>query len=187
MGGGGQLERKEARGSVQTVLGLIAPEALGATLMHEHIFVDLVSPRAAASIEPESEIALENVFAINYGRVKHNGKFRLDSAEVGISEVNAMKAAGGRAIVELTCGGIKPNPSGLVAVSKATGVHIIMGAGWYRETFFPAELQRRSTRDLANEIPNLFVIGLLVGRGGVAHIAPYVVAREKPEAISSPS
>ena len=50
------MDRTDLRGSVQTVLGPIAPETLGATLMHEHIFVDLVSPGAAAGMEPEREI-----------------------------------------------------------------------------------------------------------------------------------
>lgn len=137
------MDPRDRRNSVQTVLGLIVPETLGATLMHEHIFVDLVSPREAARSDPETEITLETVFAINYGRCKHNGKFRLDSTDVGIAEVNAMKAAGGSAIVDLTCGGIKPNPDGLVEVSKATGVHIVMGCGYYVEEYqSPATLTK---------------------------------------------
>ena len=153
------MDRTDLRGSVQTVLGPIAPETLGATLMHEHIFVDLVSPRAVAGIEPEREITLETVFAINYGRLKHNGKFRLDSAPVAISEVNAMKAAGGSAMVELTCGGIKPNPDGLVEVSRATGVHIVMGCGYYTEEFQSPSTFRKTVDEFAQAITSQVLEG----------------------------
>ena len=146
------MDRKHPPGRVQTVLGPIAPEALGATLMHEHIFVDLVSPHRAARNELESEITLETAFAINYGRVKHNGKFRLDRADVGISEVSAMKAAGGRAMVDLTCGGIKPNPDGLVEVAKATGVHIVMGCGYYVEEYQSPATFKKTVDEFAQEI-----------------------------------
>ena len=36
--------RAELRGKVQTVLGLVEPERLGPTLMHEHLLLDLVRP-----------------------------------------------------------------------------------------------------------------------------------------------
>ncbi len=146
------MDRNALRGKVQTVLGPIAPETLGATLMHEHIFIDLVSPKRSARNEPETEITLETVFAINYGRVKNNNKFRLESVVVGISEVSAMKAAGGQAMVDLTCGGIKPNPEGLVEVAKATGVHIVMGCGYYVEEFQSSAAFKKTVDQLAEEI-----------------------------------
>ena len=42
------MNRGELRGTVQTVSGLIAPEALGATLMHEHVLCDITPPSVAA-------------------------------------------------------------------------------------------------------------------------------------------
>src|SRR5579862_1805298 len=98
-----RLDRQDLRGKVQTVRGPIAPEALGATLMHEHVLCDITPPAMAARNEPAPEITLETVWAINYGQVKSARKYKLDRVDVAIDEVARMTAAGGRSIVELTC------------------------------------------------------------------------------------
>jgi len=63
------IDRASLRGKVQTVSGVIAPEALAATLMHEHVLCDITPPSLAALNDPGPEITLENVYAINYGKV----------------------------------------------------------------------------------------------------------------------
>lgn len=35
------MDRNELKGHVQTVRGLVAPEQLGPTMMHEHLLIDL--------------------------------------------------------------------------------------------------------------------------------------------------
>ena len=42
----------------------------------------------------------------------------------------------------------------LVGLSEATGLHVVMGAGWYRDAYYPAEalIDRRSVDSLADEI-----------------------------------
>src|SRR5438552_16796486 len=112
------LGKESPRGRVQTVRGLIAPETLAATLMHEHVLCDITPPALAALNDPGPEITLENVYAINYGKVKHATKYRLDLLDTAVSEVATMVEAGGRSIVELTCGGLKPGPIGLAAVAS---------------------------------------------------------------------
>jgi phosphotriesterase-related protein len=46
-----------------------------------------------------------------------------------------MVAAGGRTVVELTCGGLKPRPESLADIYRATGAHIVMGCGHYVHDF----------------------------------------------------
>ena len=76
------MDRNTLRGKVQTVLGPMASELLGPTLMHEHLIVDLVSPmRACCTHQMDEEITLETRWKINYGRVRHDGRFRLDEVE----------------------------------------------------------------------------------------------------------
>ena len=41
------MTRAELKGKIQTVLGPIAPEALGRTLMHEHVLSDIRPPARA--------------------------------------------------------------------------------------------------------------------------------------------
>jgi predicted metal-dependent phosphotriesterase family hydrolase len=59
----------------------------------------------------------------------------LDDEEVLTAEVMKYRAAGGGTICDPTNGGIGRNLDGLARISKATGVNIVMGAGWYRERF----------------------------------------------------
>ena len=68
-----RIERETLRGKVQTVRGPIAPEMLAATLMHEHVLCDITPPSLAALNDPGPEITLENVWAINYGKVIWTG------------------------------------------------------------------------------------------------------------------
>src|SRR5258707_14884418 len=119
------------RGKVQTVRGLIAPETLAATLMHEHVLCDITPPSLAALNDPGPEITLENVWAINYGKVRHATKYRLDLIDIAVQEVETMVAAGGSSVVELTCGGLKPDPAGLPEVSAPIGGNTVMGCRYY--------------------------------------------------------
>jgi phosphotriesterase-related protein len=80
------------------------------------------------------------------------GNYLLDSVELAISEVSKMREAGGAAIVELSCGGLNPDPSGLKTVSEATGVHIVMGCGHYVEEYQPAINGTRDMDDFAGEM-----------------------------------
>src|SRR5207302_644487 len=78
---------------------------------------DITPPALAALNDPGPEITLENVWAINYGRVRHATKYRLDLIDIAVHEVEQMVAAGGSTVVELTCGGLKPEPAALADVS----------------------------------------------------------------------
>lgn len=148
------LNRTALKGKAQTVLGPIEPTTLGSTLMHEHVLCDITPPAQAAQMQNQSEpdITLENVWEINYGRVKHAGKYRLDKHEVALHEVAKMKAAGGQSIVELTCGGLKPDPEGLAAIARQTDVNIIMGCGYYVEEYQDPRNAERSVEDFAEEM-----------------------------------
>jgi phosphotriesterase-related protein len=147
-----RIDRDSLRGKVQTVGGVIAPEALAATLMHEHVLCDITPPSLAALNDPGPEITLENVYAINYGKVKHATKYRLDLLETAVAEVEKMVEAGGRSIVELTCGGLKPDPVGLAAVAARTGANIVMGCGYYVEEYQDPRNAERSVDDFAAEM-----------------------------------
>src|ERR1041384_3535689 len=119
--------RQELLGKIQTVLGPIAPDALGRTLLHE--LGDIRAPQSRADNDLGPEITLENVWQLNYGRgVKRAGrKYMLDLEDIATREVAMMKHQGGDAIVELTCGGLSPDPEGLKRIAAGTGVHLIMG------------------------------------------------------------
>ena len=146
------MNRRDLVGKIQTVLGPIAPESLGPTLMHEHLLCDVTPPRLAAMNVPWPEITLENYHDIIYGRVPYAPSYRMMIPEVVTDEIRKFRAAGGRAIVELTCGGIKPNPAGLAEIARATDTQIVMGCGYYVEEYQSPEAFERSVDDFAAEM-----------------------------------
>jgi predicted metal-dependent phosphotriesterase family hydrolase len=116
---------------VQTVLGPIDPATLGPTLPHEH-----------------TQIALWHVpDRWDYWQLTRDEPLILE-------ELARYRQAGGGAIVDLTLPGVGRDPAWLQGISRASGLHVVMGCGWYRGAYYPAEsrIDRRSVDDLADEL-----------------------------------
>jgi phosphotriesterase-related protein len=148
------MTRDELKGKIQTVLGTIDPGQLGRTLMHEHVLCDIRAPQSRGDNDLGPEITLENTWQINYGRgLKRAGrKYMLDLEDIATREVAMMKNDGGEAIVELTCGGLSPDPAGLKRIAEGTGVHLIMGCGHYVDDYQDPRNHTRQIDDFANEM-----------------------------------
>ena len=78
------MTRNELKGKIQTVLGPIAPETLGRTLMHEHVLCDIRPPGRRSENDLGPEITLENVWQMNYGRglQRAGRKYMLDLEDI---------------------------------------------------------------------------------------------------------
>ena len=150
----------ERSGKVQTILGLVDPSELGHTQTHEHLLVDLWLHNAPsvselpASIrgQVDEPIRLENyAWVRRYGnRVATNN--RLISESDAISEMHQYRTSGGGTVVEATSIGIARDPVGLARISRATGVRVIMGAGYYVADAHPPEVARMSEQELIERI-----------------------------------
>ncbi|MFZ9217759.1 MAG: phosphotriesterase family protein [Candidatus Limnocylindrus sp.] len=154
------MSSRAVPGQVQTVRGAVAPGDLGFTLPHEHTKCSLWW--------------IENRW--DY--------WELIGDEPRINEeLGAYKALGGGAVVDVTPVGIGRDLERLARLSQATGLHIVAGAGWYRQAYYPAEarIDRRSIDDLADEIVQEFVDGP-VRPGIIGEIGtdkPWVTAQEE--------
>lgn len=165
----------ETRGKVQTVLGLIEPEDLGPTLMHEHLFADssVSGYYFKAPDDPIGrELAYEPVSISNLWWVRYNFKDNLDNFVLGdtdtaVDELGRFKDAGGGTIVELTTKGIGREAQMLATVSERTGIPIVMGTGYYVDASHPADarIPERTDEDLADEMVDEITQG--VGDRGV--------------------
>jgi phosphotriesterase-related protein len=126
-----RLTRDELKGKAQTVLGLVDPAVLGRTLMHEHVLCDIRPPGTRNANDLGPEITLENVWQINYGHgvARAGRKYMLDLEDVAVRELDMLKQDGGDTVVELSCGGLSPDPAGLRRISEGTGVQLVMGCG----------------------------------------------------------
>jgi predicted metal-dependent phosphotriesterase family hydrolase len=116
---------------VQTVLGPIDPGELGFTLPHEH-----------------TQIALWQIpDRWDYWQLTRD-------QPLIVEELTAFREAGGRSLVDLTLPGVGRDPVWLMDVARASGLNIVMGCGWYRGAYYPAEalIDRRSVDSLADEL-----------------------------------
>jgi phosphotriesterase-related protein len=65
---------------------------------------------------------------------------RLLDEETAITELTRFKEAGGGSVVDMGNNGLCRDPEGLVRISEATGVNIIMGSGYYVGASHPSGL-----------------------------------------------
>jgi predicted metal-dependent phosphotriesterase family hydrolase len=124
---------------VQTVLGPIEPTELGWTLPHEH-----------------TAIALWHIpTRWDYWELRRD-------EPVIVEELAAFREAGGGAVVDVTLDGVGRDPAWLAGLARTTGLHLVMGSGWYRGAHYPAEalIDRRSVDSLADEIVRDATLGV---------------------------
>lgn len=154
-----RLSREALRGRAQTVLGPLDPARLGPTLMHEHLLWDIRTPAMRADPDQGPAITLCNCFALNYGRRKAPGNFRLSSESIAADELRQLASAGGRTVVELSSGGLDPQPEGLARLARDTGVQIVMGCGYYVDEYQPASNHVGDVEHLAAEMIDQVQLG----------------------------
>ena len=145
------------QGLVQTVLGPVPPSELGPTTTHEHLCIDFTFMYRPARDFPRPELAdapitLENLGWVRYNYYSNRPNMQLTDVDTAINEVAMYRDAGGGAIVEATTIGIGRAPEALVRISRATGVHVVMGAGFYVDAVHPADMAQRTVEDLARQI-----------------------------------
>lgn len=140
----------------QTVLGPVPVDELGITLMHEHVLVD-ASPwfqepeEASKRAIAHGPVRMEVLGALRNDPFLCVDNCRLLDEEAAREETSRFRHAGGRTIVDPTCRGIGRDPKALQRISRATGLHIIMGAGYYLEPSHPAHVTGMSIEAIAQE------------------------------------
>lgn len=147
-----------------TVSGPIPSERLGFTLPHEHTGIAL-------------------------WHIKDRWDYwELIPDELLIAdELRDFRRRGGGSLVDLTLPGVGRDPERLRRLASSTGVNIVMGTGWYRESYYPPEalIDRRSADDLADELVREFeqgIAGTGVRPGIIGEIGtdkPWVSAQEE--------
>ena len=125
----------------QTATGLIPASELGSVLMHEHILCDLRNPATRDLPQDWPELAWSNRFEIDYHSNRHQPNMLLDDDEIAAFELERFARAGGGTIVELSVGGLRPQPARLTALSKITGIKIVFGAGYYVDSYLPDDVR----------------------------------------------
>jgi len=187
----GPLSEAHVRsGKVMTVAGPVAAAALGMTLMHEHVLNDCRCwwhrPK-----EPERQylaggfVCMEILSELRQDPFVNRHNILLDDEDLAVKELAQFAAVGGRTLVEPTCQGIGRDPLAMRRVSQATGLNIVMGAGYYLASSHLAKVAAMSADDIAAEIVREAVDGVdgtgvrigLIGEIGVS--SDFTKAEEK--------
>ena len=111
---------------VRTVLGDIAPAALGACDAHEHLFLDTPAQPGESFLDRDK----------------------------AVEEARTLVAAGGRALVDWTPLGLGRDLDGLAHVARETGLNVVAATGLHRDAHYTADDPLRSTARNARRKPN---------------------------------
>ena len=122
---------------IHTVTGPVDAESLGITLPHEHLFINLMR--------------------------EYRGDGLLNDPDLVEHELRLFAAQGGRSIIDVTSNGLDRDPRALLDAADRTGLNVVMGCGYYRDPYLPADQVDETTVDGLSE---LIVNDLEVGVDG---------------------
>ncbi len=144
------------QGLVQTVLGSVQPSDLGAVTTHEHLYIDfsfMYRPAQDSTQDlADAPITLENLGWVRHNHYSNHANLQLMDVETAAAEATLYKAAGGGAIVDATTIGIGRDAKALEQISKKSGVHVIMGAGFYVDAVHPQKMDALNADTLTQRI-----------------------------------
>lgn len=172
-----------------TVLGPVLGEDLGVTLMHEHTLFDFSSCKVEPTTPEDRDMVHRPVTIEMLGYLRFNPLVVLDNLangdlDLATDELGLVSRGGGRTIVDPTNRSIGRDPVGLRKLSQATGLHIVMGAGYYTECALDTNFLDRSIEAIAEEIARDIVdevgqTGVKAGIIGEVGTSSPVTAREE--------
>ena len=144
-------------GKVMTVLGQIPVEAMGVTLMHEHLLLDASSwwqrPCCASEIGlAERPIDVSMIGELRMNPFLNRDNCQLLDADVSIEELLLFVERGGQTVVDPTNLGIGRDPRALQKISRRTGLNVVMSAGFYLEASHPDYLKTMSVEEVGKAI-----------------------------------
>ncbi len=153
----GRMTEMRMAGRAQTVMGPVAPEALGITMMHEHLLVDLTRIFDEPADPDARALGRAPVGLDNLSWVFMNGRNNLDNLvlsdqQLAVHEAGIFKKAGGGTLVDVTSIGLGRDPLALRGVAERTGLNVVMGCSYYHALFHPADMEHKSEDDICEEI-----------------------------------
>jgi phosphotriesterase-related protein len=144
-------------GQVRTVLGPIPVEEMGVTLTHEHILLDASSwwkrPCCGSEIAmSEKLLDISMIGDLRMNPFLNRDNCGLTDVRAAIEELEHFVEYGGRTVVDVTNLGIGRDPWALQRISRRTGLHIVMGAGFYLEPSHPPYVKGMTIEAIAEAI-----------------------------------
>ncbi|MCU1407096.1 MAG: hypothetical protein JWQ43_3399 [Glaciihabitans sp.] len=168
---------------IQTVLGPIPAEELGATSMNEHLLSDsakFLRP-AREPLPLDEKMSIENLGFVRWNFLGLRDNLVLDQPDVTAHELRLAVERGQNAVVEVTSWGMGPSHAALPGIAQASGMQIAVAYGTYIAKSLPDfiveasedELEATFFDALEVEIPGAGFRAAMLGLMGTsAEIAP---------------
>lgn len=142
---------------IQTVNGEIEASALGITMSHEHLCVDL-------------------------SMVRNNQDSTFGFEPLIIEEIEKAKKYQVKSFVEVSCNDMGRNPLELKKISDTCEIHIIAATGFYLDEYHPKAIKEMAV----DEIANIFINDLTIGMDGTS-IKAGVIGEVASSEVMTPS
>jgi phosphotriesterase-related protein len=140
--------------------------------MHEHLLID-VSPQYSPPAEPppaDGRVSLENFGYIRWNVNGLRDNLLIDDPDLIVAELADMRELGASGVVDLTINGLGPRVDELVGISERTGLHLMIGCGFYIDPSHPDWVREADVDTLVE----FFLDELANGVGGT-NIRPALV------------
>ncbi|MCC6179124.1 MAG: hypothetical protein IT305_27755 [Chloroflexi bacterium] len=148
----------DTAGKVMTVLGPMAPDELGPTLIHEHVLFDLsvyhhlrFGPGKQRPL-PDEPLGIQHLSLLRHNVAALRDNTIMKDLDTAAAELLLYKELGGGTVVEVTSVGLVPEPAGLAELARRTGLNVVAGTGYYIGSSHPASLAAKSVGQVAEEL-----------------------------------
>ncbi len=176
------MSTHKMRGRVQTVLGAIETERLGVTLPHEHCLFDLAMwfaepERSGERFRAYEPVSLKNLGWVRYHPYNSRDNWVMLDERVAIRELTRYRQFGGQSLVDMSNHGLGRDPEALARISRATGLQIVMGCGYYLEPLWPKGLSEEGmvesiVGDITDGADGTGIRAGIIGEIGIERFGP---------------
>lgn len=140
---------------VQTVLGPIDQRELGIVMSHEHAYIDLTGFYTQRIVpgcgNPESAtLSIDKLGILNRDPYALRDNLIINDEDIQMRELKYLKESGGSTIVDATTVGLGRDVRRLRELSIKTGLHILVGTGFYVGATHPEKLISMTAEQIAD-------------------------------------
>jgi phosphotriesterase-related protein len=150
--------------AVMTVCGEKSVEELGVISPHEHVLIDISNqftqfPEASRRYYARQKVSISNLDVLSRDPYAVMDNLVMDDAALAEQELLEFKKAGGDTVVDATVRDIGRDPETLRRLSRATGLNLVMGCGYYTQDTHPPEIAGSTVEEIKEEIVRDLTVG----------------------------
>ncbi len=151
--------------AVITVQGLKESGELGVVTPHEHILIDLRNqftyhPEVTRTAYAEQKVNIQNLDVLSRDPYAVRDNLLMNDVDLAEKELLEFKKAGGDTVVDATSLGLGRDPEALYRISRATGLNVIAGCGYYTCDTHPRNMDAKTVDEIAGEMVRDITAGM---------------------------